>query len=231
MSSDRPVSSKPQPEQTPAQQAETLRNALQALTDYVDESPDVYIDTELAKRVSVARAALRAAVEPSAQVECPLCHKMVGDTVICPEATRGRCPFQARAAVSPQASETGWQQAKKRLSQMADAAYLGYTEAASRVELLLGSEYKIKHGLFTEENLAAHRDHAEQLGRHKALGEAVNIIEAELAQARAAVSPREQEVERLKKISDAAFHVVMQWGSGTEESTEQAISELEGLFQ
>lgn len=62
MSSDRTVSSKPQPEPTPAQQAETIRNALQALTDYVDESPDVFIDTELAKRISVARAALRAAL-------------------------------------------------------------------------------------------------------------------------------------------------------------------------
>lgn len=47
----------------------------------------------------------------------------------------------------------------------------------------------------------------------------------------AAVSPQAQEMERLKKISNAAFHVVMQWGSGTEESTKQAISELEGLFQ
>lgn len=69
MSSDRPMSSKPQPEPTPAQQAETIRNALQALTDYVDESPDVFIDTELAKRISVARAALRAAVSPQAQEE------------------------------------------------------------------------------------------------------------------------------------------------------------------
>lgn len=55
------------------------------------------------------------------------------------------------------------------------------------------------------------------------LKERAELAESLLTVARA-------DIERLKAISDAAFHVVMQWGAGTEESTRAAIVALEGLF-
>lgn len=56
-----------------------------------------------------------------------------------------------------------------------DSAYCNYILQHQR-DTCLGSEYKLKHGKFTQDNLDAFMRAAELLGRHKAFAEAANAL-------------------------------------------------------
>lgn len=62
-----------------------------------------------------------------------------------------------------------------RIEARADNAYIAYI-GQCRCDECLGYEYKMDHGLFREAELKAHKDAAEKLGRHRALGEAASLL-------------------------------------------------------
>ena len=62
-----------------------------------------------------------------------------------------------------------------RLQTRADNAYGDYIGLCRRDECL-GWEAKVEKGLFGDAELKAHKDAAEQLGRHRALQEVANLL-------------------------------------------------------
>lgn len=62
-----------------------------------------------------------------------------------------------------------------RLQARADNAYVSYIGLCRKDECL-GWEAKIEKGVFGEAELKAHKDAAEQLGRHRALQEAADML-------------------------------------------------------
>lgn len=63
----------------------------------------------------------------------------------------------------------------ERMRARADNAYIDYIGQERRDECL-GWEIKIERGVFGEYELKAHRAAAEQLGRHRALHEAIGML-------------------------------------------------------
>ena len=61
------------------------------------------------------------------------------------------------------------------LQARADNAYCAYI-GRCRQDECLGWEAKVEKGLFGAAELQAHKDAAEQLGRHRAMQEAVNLL-------------------------------------------------------
>lgn len=63
-----------------------------------------------------------------------------------------------------------------RIQAKADNAYTEYI-ALCRLDACLGWEIKVEKGIFGDAELKAHKDAAEKLGRHRALQEAVNLLD------------------------------------------------------
>lgn len=67
----------------------------------------------------------------------------------------------------------------ERLIARADNAYIDYINKCRREECL-GWEVKVDRGKFGFKELQAHKDAAEQLGKHRALHEAVKMLKEAL---------------------------------------------------
>ena len=68
-----------------------------------------------------------------------------------------------------------------KLQARADNAYFDYIELCRR-DKALGWEIKVEKGLFGDAELKAHKDAAEQLGRHRALSEVINLLRDEISE-------------------------------------------------
>ncbi len=77
--------------------------------------------------------------------------------------------------VTPESSKSDKSDLLERLIARADNAYVQYINNCRRDECL-GWEAKVERGGFGRKEVPAHEDAAEQLGRHRALHEAVKLI-------------------------------------------------------
>lgn len=68
-----------------------------------------------------------------------------------------------------------------QLQVRANSAYLDYIRLCRR-DKALGWEIKVEKGLFGGAELKAHKDAAEQLGRHRALSEVINLLRDEISE-------------------------------------------------
>jgi hypothetical protein len=100
---------------------------------------------------------------------------------------------------------------------------------SAHIEKALGQEFiEARDEVWADGNSGLHSMISGAIFR---LREGLHAAESTITEQAETITALEAEVERLKAISDAAFYVVMQWSSGTEESTDKAILALEALFQ